>query len=130
MKKELQLFSFWVVSLFLIFRFIIFGGHWSEDIALTLDNSYFVFTPLFLTLWLSGLALLFFYQIRSGRLMFKHQPANIVLLALSLILTIFHGLAWFRLQDHSFHALNGFLLLILVVNLGTVIFIGRKTKQI
>jgi hypothetical protein len=130
MKKELQLFSFWLISLFLIFRFIIFGGHWSEDVSLTFHDSYLVFTPLFLTLWLGGLALLFFYQIRSGRLKFEHQPANILLLILSLILTIFHGLAWFYLQDSSFHALSSLLLIILLINLGTLIFISRKTNQI
>lgn len=130
MKKELLIAALLSLILLLLFRIVIFGGAWSDDIAIALYDSYFIFTPPFVTAWFSGILLFLFYWIRSGRFAYRRKEANQVLLVLSGLVLFFHSLAFIFLFRNGFNEMLGFVLFFVGTGLGSLLFIGWKNSSI
>lgn len=130
MRKELLITALLSLILFLVFRIVIFGGTWSDDIALALYDSYFIFTPPFVTAWLSGIMLFIFYWIRSGRFAYRRKEVNWILLVLSGLVLLFHSLAFIFLFRNGLKEILGFVLFFVGAGLGSLLFISWKNRSI
>ncbi|PHN06744.1 hypothetical protein [Flavilitoribacter nigricans] len=129
MKKELLFSAILATTLFVFFRLVIFRDHWDAGIDVSWHDSYYVLSPVLTTGWLVGLILFLVYWVRSLRSWFQYRPINTVLLGLSGLLVLSHGLLFIFLQQMGSSPLSVLVLGILLTSLCSLVFLGWKTRQ-